>query len=195
MGGLAAAAVLLMVFAGGRIALGVMQPALTGADLHESVSPDFHLHDRAGQSYALDQFHGKVVVLTFLYTNCTDTCPLIAEMIRHADEAAGQPQDAVYLAVSVDPTGDTPANVATFEAEHHLSELGNRWHYLIGREQELLPIWHSYGIYAPPQPVAAGAPDHSVGIYLIDKQGRERRYEDVDISAEELARDTLILSR
>jgi protein SCO1 len=188
-------AFVLMLFAGARLALGSMQPRLTGTSLGKSPAPDFHLRDASGRATSLDQFHGKVVVLTFLYTNCTDTCPLEAEMLRHADEAAGHPADVQYLAVSVDPIGDTAANIAKFDAEHQLGELGSRWRYLIGTRDELSTVWHSYGIYAPVQPVAQGASNHSVGIYLIDKQGRERRYEDPDITAEELARDTLILAR
>jgi protein SCO1/2 len=170
------------------------QPRLTGTVLDARPAPDFRLQDASGRTYSLEQLRGKAVVLTFLYTNCTDTCPLTAEMLRHADEAAGHPSNVVFVAISVDPTGDTPANIAAFDAKHHLDELGNRWLYLIGSQQDLDSVWHAYGIYAPTQPVDPGAPDHTTGIYLLDKQGRERVFTDVDIRAEDLARDVLILA-
>ena len=170
-------------------------PKLTGTSLGSKAAPDFHLRDSSGQAYSLDQFRGKVVVLTFLYTNCVDACPLTAELLRHADEAAGHPGDVVSLAVSVDPIGDTPANVAKFDSEHQMSEFGGRWHYLIGNGPDLQPVWQSYYMYAPAQPVPADVPNHGTGIYLIDKQGRERVFNDIDISAEDLARDELILAK
>src|SRR5207247_863305 len=39
-------------------------------------APDFALTDQDGRSIRLSQFHGKLVLLTFFYTNCTDVCPL-----------------------------------------------------------------------------------------------------------------------
>src|SRR5947209_2745019 len=39
-------------------------------------APDFALPDQDGRSIRLSQFHGKLVLLTFFYTNCTDVCPL-----------------------------------------------------------------------------------------------------------------------
>ena len=171
------------------------QPRLTGTSLDKRPAPDFRLHDTSGNVYTLEQFRGKAVVLTFLYTNCTDACPLTAELLRHADEAAGHPKNVVYVAISVDPAGDTAENIAAFDQKHHLEELGSRWKYLVGSQQSLDGVWRAYGIYAPAQPIDAGAPDHTTGIYLLDKQGRERAFTDVDITAEDLARDALILAR
>lgn len=171
------------------------QPRLTGTSLDKRLAPDFRLHDPSGNVYTLEQFRGKVVVLTFLYTNCTDTCPLTAELLRHADEAAGHPKNVVYVAISVDPVGDTAENIAAFDQKHHLDALGGRWHYLVGSQRDLSGVWQAYGIYAPPQPIDTGAPDHTAGIYLLDKQGRERGFTDVDITAEDLARDALLLSK
>lgn len=191
--GMAALAVAL--FAGLGLASDGAQLRLAGTSLNGSPAPNFRLDGSGGQPYSLAQFRGKVVVLTFLYSHCTDVCPLTAELLRHADEAAGHPADVIYVAVSVDPAGDTPQNVAAFEAKHQLGELGNRWHYLVGSRSDLQPVWRSYGIYAPRQPVTGGAPDHSTGIYFIDKQGRERAFGDVTLSAEGVARNELILAK
>lgn len=167
---------------------------LTGTNAGGAPAPDFHLRDSSGQAYSLDQFRGKVVVLTFLYTHCKDYCPLTAELLRHADQAAGHPSTVVYLAVSVDPIGDTPASVTAFDRAHSLGELGNRWHYLIGSEPVLAGVWHSYYINAPTEP-GESANDHTSAIYFIDKKGKRVLETGPDISAEALARDELILAR
>lgn len=169
-------------------------PKLDGTNLNGRVAPDFHLRDSSGQAYALDQFRGKAVVLTFLYTNCTDTCPLTAELLRHADEAAGHPKDVVYLAVSVDPIGDTPANVAAFNAKHQMQELGDRWHYLVGSRQELENVWHNYFLFVPAE-LGGSAPDHTAVMYFIDRGGHMRTLSGIDMTAEALARNELLLAK
>jgi protein SCO1/2 len=167
---------------------------LTGTSLNDDRAPDFHLRDSSGQLYSLDQFRGNVVVLTFMYSTCPDYCPLEAELLRQADEAAGHPKNVVYLAVSVDPVGDTPQNIATFEREHQLDELGDRWHYLVGNPGELASVWRSYYIGVTPG-LPPGSAGHTSAIYFIDKQGRRRVLTELDVRAEDIARNELVLAR
>src|SRR5579863_3326998 len=96
------------------ISLGVIPtpltaPRLTGSILNPPApAPDFKLEDQLGQNVTLSEFRGKVVVLTFLYTTCPDTCPIVTEKLHQARADLGS--DAArtaILAVSVDPTNDT----------------------------------------------------------------------------------------
>lgn len=168
---------------------------LTGTQLgSHDAAPDFHLRDASGQAVSLDQYRGKVVVLTFLYTHCQDSCPITAELLRHADAAAGHPSGVQYLAVSVDPLGDTPESISAFSAEHHLNELGSRWRYVIGSRQELQGVWKSYYLYVPEQ-LGGPGPDHQLPIYFIDKQGNRRLLDDLDVTAEQVATNILALIR
>src|SRR5215470_1019174 len=57
-------------------------PTLQGADLGGAAAPNFRLSDQFGNPISLSQFQGKPVVLTFLYTHCPDTCPLIADKLH-----------------------------------------------------------------------------------------------------------------
>jgi protein SCO1 len=163
---------------------------LTGTSLGKEQSPGFRLRDEKGRLVSLADFRGKVVVLSFLYTHCTDYCPLTAELLRHADEAAGRPSNVEYLAVSVDPIGDTPESIATFEQQHHM----DRWHYLVGTEPELAGVWRSYyiGVSAGLQPGEAG---HTSALYFIDRKGNRRVVTELDAGAEAIARNALVLAR
>ncbi|MHB8577710.1 MAG: SCO family protein [Dehalococcoidia bacterium] len=190
--GSAAIAALLVV---GVAYVGASQPPLTGTSLGKhDVAPDFTLHDSEGHSYSLSQFRGKVVVLTFLYTHCPDVCPLTAELLRHVDALVGHRANVVYLAVSVDPAGDTPESVAQFTEEHHLAELGDRWHYLVGEAADLPSVWQHYYIRDPEPPIAGEPVDHASAIYLIDKRGDRRVLTHVDTPPEAMARDLRILA-
>jgi cytochrome oxidase Cu insertion factor (SCO1/SenC/PrrC family) len=97
--------------------------------------PDFTLTDQSGQQVSMADQRGKLVLLTFLYTNCPDVCPLITQNLNQALQMLGPQRDDVrVLAVSVDPEGDTPKAVDSYAKAHHLLP---EFHYLIaGRADE-----------------------------------------------------------
>ena len=83
--------------------------------LPAKAAPPIDLRNYLGQPVALSSYRGKAVLVTFLYANCPDVCPLIASNLRVALNMLGREDSHVQvIAVSVDPRGDTPANVARF---------------------------------------------------------------------------------
>jgi protein SCO1/2 len=126
---------------------------------------DFALRDEEGRRISLRQYRGRVVVLTFMYSTCRDTCPVTATQIRGALDQLGH--DVPALAVSVDPVNDTPDNAEAFLVKRGLSN--GRMHFLLGTRAQLAPVWKAYGI----RPQGKGF-DHSAYVLLIDKRGRQR---------------------
>lgn len=125
---------------------------------------DFTLRDQDGTVASLKQDRGKVVILTFMYSTCQDTCPLTAQQIRGALDQLGH--DVPTLAVSVDPANDDRAHARKFLLAQRLN---NRMRFLMGTRAQLTPVWKAYGI----QPQGDGF-EHSAYVLLIDKQGRQR---------------------
>jgi len=156
-------------------------PQLAGTDLGATDAPDFALTDGiTGRAVTLSGQRGQVVALTFLYTTCPDVCPLTASRFRAAQsELQADAGRVTFIAVSVDPDGDTPKAVRDFSAAHALSA---NWYYLIGGRAQLAPVWTAYGIG-----VQAGSTTvtHNDAVYLIDGRGRER----VLLHSEDLATD------
>jgi protein SCO1 len=126
---------------------------------------DFTLRDQDGREVSLRQFRGRVVVLTFMYSTCRDTCPVTATTIRGALDDVGH--DVPTLAVSVDPAHDTPDTAEAFLVRQGMS--AGRMRFLMGSRARLAPIWRAYGI----QPQGNGF-EHSAYVLLIDKRGRQR---------------------
>jgi len=126
---------------------------------------DFRLRDQDGDPVSLRTFRGRVVLLTFLYTTCRDTCPLTATQIRGALDDLDR--DVPALAVSVDPANDTPERARRFLFRRGLA--GDRMRFLLGSREQLAPIWKAYGI----RPQGAEF-EHSVYVLLVDKRGRQR---------------------
>ena len=154
------------------VVLAACSGPLAGTELGSEVAPDFTLQDAlTGSSVSLASLRGGVVALTFLYTQCPDTCPLTAELLRAAREKlGGDARRVTIIAVSTDPGRDTPQSVRAFSEAHRLSA---NWHYLIGRPEQLAAVWRLYGVRAAPDQ-GASTVTHTDAIFLIDKQGRER---------------------
>ena len=124
----------------------------------------FALKDEDGRTRRLADFHGRPVILTFMYSTCRDTCPLTAQQIRLALDDLGT--DVPSLAISVDPANDTPLNARRFLNRQGLT---GRMHFLLGSRAELAPIWKAYGI----RPQGNGF-DHSAYVVLIDAGGVQK---------------------
>lgn len=166
-------------------------PRLSGADLGAMPAPDFTLTDSSGTVVTLSRLKGHPVVLTFLYTHCPDECPLTAEKLHAAmgELGAKATGDVIWLVVSVDPIGDTPASAQAFLATHHIS---GTVHYLLGTEQQLQPVWDAYHIAVQPGSDATaqiGSVSHTIGVYILDARGDERIYLDDTFDPQTLATD------
>ena len=139
--------------------------AFAGALRPEIPPQDFRLRDQDGEPVSLRSYRGRVVVLTFMYTTCRDTCPLTATQIRGALDDLQTPPPA--LAVSVDPVNDTPERAREFLFKRGLAD--DRMRFLLGNRAQLQPIWKAYGVR--PHGTAF---DHSAYVLLIDRHGRQR---------------------
>lgn len=157
---------------------------LSGTELGGQEAPDFTLTDAlTGDTVTLSSHRGNVVALAFLYTRCPDVCPLTAAQFRAAQKQLGPDAARVrFVAVSVDPDGDTPAAVRAFSEARDLKD----WRYLIGSRAALQAVWAAYGVGAFDQGMTVS---HNDAIYVIDAKGRERELLHSDIALEDLVAD------
>jgi protein SCO1 len=129
-----------------------------------AAAPDFALRDQDGETATMEEYRGRPVAVTFVYSTCEDTCPAMVDQVRGALDDTGS--DMPLLAVSVDPANDTPARARRFLNERRMT---GRARFLLGSESELAPVWKGYGVQ--PQ---EGELDHTANVVLVDAQGRQR---------------------
>lgn len=178
-------------------------PALAGALLNPPIAAyDFHLTDQDGRPVSLTDYRGKVVVLTFLYVHCPDVCPLIADALHRAHSELGDSASkAAFLAVSVDPNGDTPDAVRTFLEAHRVrGELT----YLVGTFDALAPVWAHYYVGSDVKKIDAAAPpggtptpdevSHTAIVYVIDPSGKIRLFLPGNLDPKDLVADIRALT-
>jgi protein SCO1/2 len=148
----------------GRFAVAeALPPGLAG----RAASP-IRLADARGGTFDTRSLSGKPYLVTFLYANCPDVCPLIGAQLRDTLQQLGADAQRVgVVAVSVDPRGDTPASVRAWLRRQREPA---QFHYLIGPEHDLAPVWRAW--YAAPQ--IAGDPEsaHTAIVWIVDAHGR-----------------------
>ena len=178
-------------------------------------APDFELTNQFGNQVGLSDYRGKPVLLTFLYTNCPDVCPITASQLRQTLDSLGDDGEHVRVAaLSLDPERDTVK--AAFEFSDRW-EMTQDWDFLIGNRDILEPVWSCY--YLDPVVVEQGDSDgaeqamgsggglgslrksfsarylviHSNPVYLIDSGGIMRVVFTSPLDPEEMAHDVRLL--
>ena len=108
--------------------------------------PDFKLRNQDGREIHLDQFHGKTLLLTFIYTRCPlpNFCPLVTHNFAVIDrQLAANPSlyaKTHLLCVSFDPAHDTPAVLRAYGATYMGSNAKNvfaHWDFAVPSKPEL----------------------------------------------------------
>jgi protein SCO1 len=148
-------------------------PKLTGAAvLPGSPALDFSLRDAYGRAVRLSAQRGRVVLLTFLYTQCRDVCPIIAEHLNTVLRELGPARrEVTVIAVSVDPARDTPAAVRAYIRLHGLLP---EFHFASRPVPTLRRVWQNYNVLAMAR--NQEVVDHSAPTLVIDRLGRPRVY-------------------
>ena len=134
---------------------------------------DFALMDQSAKPFAFKNLSGKVAVVTFAYTTCTDVCPLITAAARQVQSglSAAERQRVQLLTVTTDPEIDSPKVLAAY-AKRHGADLAN-WSFLSGPESELKKVWKNFGVGVKRK--GRGIVEHTPLTAVID-QNREMRY-------------------
>ena len=118
-------------------------------------APAFALDSSRGPRVTLTDLRGKVLALTFVFTTCTDNCPLLTAKLAEVGRALGSdfgPRIA-FVAISVDPLNDTPARLRDFAVAHRAD--GPGWFFLTGAPGDVDDVLRRYGAYAKKTAAAA----------------------------------------
>lgn len=158
-------------------------------------APALELHNYLGQKINIDQYHGKALLVTFLYTHCPDVCPLITANLHVAQSMLTPALTArtQIVAVSVDPRGDTPKAVAAFLAHHKMT---GRMQYLIGSASELGHVWSNWNVGSEQDAQQPELVNHSGLVYGISAGGKITTLYAANFKPSDIAHDVpLLVSR
>jgi len=142
--------------------------------------PDFSLTERSGEKVSLAELRGKIWIADFIYTSCTDTCPLQTAMMAKLQVEYSSKPNFQLVSVTVDPERDTPQTLSRYAARHNAD--AKRWFFLTGQRDRIIRLIQDgfhLSVAAPPSGAeSTGTIPHSPRFVLIDKDARIRGYYD-----------------
>lgn len=167
------------------------EPLVAGAFNPANAAPDFTLSGSDGSDMTLARFRGKVVLLTFGFTNCAAVCPTTLATLAQARKKLGTAADSVQVIyVTVDPERDNAARLRTYLAAFDPSFIG-----ATGAPQVLAAARQKYGVTAVRQGSGADyAMAHTSSIFLIDPAGKLRAMMPFGHDAADFVHDVQYLS-
>jgi cytochrome oxidase Cu insertion factor (SCO1/SenC/PrrC family) len=144
---------------------------------------DFSLTDHNGKRFRLSDYRGKVILLFFGYTSCTEACPVILGRINSVFKQLGSDRDkALAVFISVDPQRDTTAVLRDYVQYFSAHTIA-----LTGKKEEIDAVVKQYGaMYEIEKSDSALGYhiSHTTDIYLVDRQGAlKSRFKHTDRAA------------
>jgi protein SCO1/2 len=153
-------------------------------------APDFSLQSSAGHELKISDYRGKVVLLAFGFTSCTEVCPTTLNTFAVARRKLGPAAAGVQVVyITVDPQRDVPARLAKYLGSFDPTFVGGT-----GTEDQLAAVRKDYGISAEKKNIGNDYTyAHSSFTYLIDRTGRIRALMPYGHSPDDYANDLTIL--
>jgi protein SCO1/2 len=155
-------------------------------------APEFALTSQDGAPVKLADYRGKVVAVTFIFTLCADTCPVLTPMMSFVQDQLGADfgEKIRFVSITVDPERDTPEVLKDYAQAFGANLSG--WAFLTGTPDAIRDVTRRYGVFAAK--TANGSVDHTFLTSIIDQRGILRvQYLGVRFDPEEFRRDLLSL--
>jgi protein SCO1 len=153
-------------------------------------APEFTLTSQDNAQVALADLRGKVVAVTFIYTFCVDTCPVLTPMMSFIQDQLGADFGAkiAFVSITVDPERDTPKVLKEYAQAFGANLAG--WSFLTGPPDAIRDVTRRYGVFASKS--RDGNVDHTFLTSIVDRRGILRvQYLGARFDLDEFRRDLL----
>jgi protein SCO1/2 len=182
---------LLLMSLAAPLALADDAALIAGVFTPARLAPEFTLRGSDGKDLNLSRYRGKVVLLAFGYTSCTEVCPVTLSILAQARRKLGaQAGEVQVVYITVDPERDSVARMHGYLAGFDPGFMG-----ATGTAGQLAAVRSAYGIMVGKKmPMPGGyLLSHSSFTYLIDREGRLRALMPFGHSAADFAHDVRVL--
>ena len=140
--------------------------------------PNFTLRNQDNREINIQNYRGRTLLLTFIYTRCPvpDYCTLMSNNFAQIDRALSQ-DAALYekthlLSISIDPSYDTPQVLRSYGAAHterYQNETFAHWEFAGGTNEQVRKIAEYFGLtYFPEKDQII----HSLRTVIIKPDGK-----------------------
>lgn len=133
--------------------------------------PDFALYDQNGRVVQASRFHGRQIMLNFIYTRCpvATMCPAATRRMMAVQKQAREAgvTNLELISITLDPAYDTPGVLKEYAAARGI-DTGN-FSFLTGPDPAIRDLLTQFGVIAE---FKDGLLKHSLATLLINEQGR-----------------------
>lgn len=135
-------------------------------------APAFELTAQDGSTFSTAALRGKVVAVNFVFTRCSDVCPVATAKMVQIQRALGEQfgSDVFFVSVTVDPEHDTPQVLSRYARALGCDPSG--WAFLTGSVESIENVARSYGVFRD-RPSGAEV-QHNLLTSLVDRDGTLR---------------------
>jgi protein SCO1/2 len=133
-------------------------------------APTFTLTNQDGKRFSLQDLRGKVAVVTFIFTTCSDSCPLLTAKLVGIHRKLAPDEPVFFVEITVDPLNDSPAVLKKYAEA--FSAPPSRFAFLTGDFDEIHKVVSSYGVYYKQK--EKGGIDHTFLTSIVDPSGTLR---------------------
>jgi cytochrome oxidase Cu insertion factor (SCO1/SenC/PrrC family) len=162
------------------------QPQQPPMDVY-GATPAFQLTDQSGAAFDSQSLSGHVTLLDFIYTHCTDACPLLSATFQEAQRKLADDNllssRIMLVSLSVDPQHDTPPVLAEYGQQFKADP--DAWKMLTGDWDAVYDVVTGFKVATRPPRPAVDAPvpggtelTHTTAVVLIDPKLQVRAYLD-----------------
>jgi protein SCO1/2 len=97
--------------------------------------------------FVSDVIGERIVVMDFVFTNCTNVCPILSAVLSQVQQALGDQvgDEVAIVSVTVDPIRDTPQRLKAYAAKHRA---GEGWTWLTGPKPTVDDVLTGLGAYS-----------------------------------------------
>ncbi|MCB1148339.1 MAG: SCO family protein, partial [Leptospiraceae bacterium] len=99
---------------------------------------ELSLINQNGEKVTLPDIKGKIVALSFFFTNCHGICPMVIQNMKIAEAPYKSDENVVMLSLSVDPWHDTVEKLKNFYQKQKLKK--SNWFLLTGSQEQIYRI-------------------------------------------------------
>jgi len=138
--------------------------------------PDFQLVNQEGKSVKLSDFKGKVILITFLYTQCPypDKCPMLAQKLNKTkdllDQMEGSKERFQVISITLDPKRDTPEHLK--EYAQGMDQGSTNWAFLTGKPNDIAKVASMFDVIYYTE---KGVIEHNMRTAVLDGNLKLRR--------------------
>ena len=147
---------------------------------------NYRLRDAHGQAFDLDQFRGRPLVVSMIYTSCHHVCPMITRnLVDNVDVAREALGDDAFSVVTIgfDWKVDSPERMRQFAVQQGAAGLPN-WRFLAADATTIDALGENLGFLFYP---SAKGFDHLAQTTIVDRNGViYRQLYGVDITTQAL---------